>query len=200
MKIHFSSGGDFLMGFFAIIFYIPYIFYIAIHSLFVSIFYKILLKYNVSAFLILLIVAILNYTGFCYTRGHYLSKAEQIDIGLEGGYLYTICFDEGWKSEKLKDCPYTLEKLKIEYPQCFTDDRPDDCDLYKYRKKYEKNIFNRFLGHNSISAIYSKQLTSLTKSLYNGQYYTILSSGTATYVHDFPLDFFDENFKTRSGE
>jgi hypothetical protein len=198
MKINFGFVGDFLMGFFFVL-YIPYVIYLTLHCLFIIIKYKKVLIYNLIAFALLFIIGTLNYTGFSYTRGHYLSKAEQIDIGLEG-YLYTICFDEGWKGEKLKDCPYTLEKLKIEYPQCFTDDRPDDCELYQYKTRDDISFVECILGFAPISAIYSERLTDLSKSLYGRQFYNIYSGVIADADFYQSIDFFKKNFKRRSGE
>jgi hypothetical protein len=199
IKIHFASGGDFFMAFFGSFLYTPYIIYLTLHSLFVAIKYKKILIYNLIAFALLSIIVILNCTGFSYTRGHYLSKAEQIDIGLEGGYLYTICFNEGWEGEKLKDCPYTLEKLKIEYPQCFTDDRPDDCELYQYRYRTRDYIhFEELIsGFAPISVIYSEQLAILT-DLGSNTYYSVFSGASASYIFGNYSNFFDKNFQTRS--
>ncbi|MDR3178368.1 MAG: hypothetical protein LBT96_05240 [Campylobacteraceae bacterium] len=174
MKICHGSGGDFLMFCFSSIFYTPYVVYLIIHTLFVDIFYKKILKFNIIAFILIFIIAMLNYTGFSYPKGHYLSKAEQIDIGLKG-YLHTICYDHVWIKDKEKECPYTFEKLKERYPQCFTDERPDVCELYRYRKKYSFHP----LGYTIVGAVYSKKLYNMTTSLH--YYYDVYSNGDAGF-------------------
>jgi hypothetical protein len=181
MKIYHGSGGDFFMFFFGFIFYTPYVAYLILHTLFIHIFYEKILRFNIAAFALIFIVAILNYTGFSYPKVSYLTKAEQIDIGLEKGYLYTICYDNGWYGDKEKECPYTLKKLKEEYPQCFTDERPDDCKLYQYRKNYSLHFGNLF-GFTPIATIYSKELIKLDKKMYPNQYYNIYPNLSASYI------------------
>ncbi|MDR2635932.1 MAG: hypothetical protein LBC08_03785, partial [Campylobacteraceae bacterium] len=78
MKIYYDYAGDFLMFFFGSIFYMPYVAYLIIHTLFIYIFYKKFLKFNGIAFLLICIVVILHCTGFSYPKGRYLTKAEQI--------------------------------------------------------------------------------------------------------------------------
>jgi hypothetical protein len=167
-------------------FYTPYVAYLIIHTLFVYIFYKKILKFNIIAFILIFIIAILNYTGFSYPKGRYLTKAEQIDIGLKG-YLHTVCYDYERKHKKEK-CPYTFEKLKEEYPQCFTDERPDDCELYQYRRKSNPH-FERIFGSTVVGAVYSKKLYDMTTSMDSWKYYDVYSSG-ATYSSDD--DFFEK--------
>jgi hypothetical protein len=174
MKISLGSFGDFLMFCFSSIFYTPYVVYLIIHTLFVYIFYKKILKFNIIAFILISIIAMLNYTGFSYPKGHYLSKAEQIDIGLKG-YLHTICYDHVWIKDKEKECPYTFEKLKEQYPQCFTDERSDVCELYRYRKKHGFHP----LGYTIVGAVYSKKLYDMTTS--QPHYYDVYSNGDAGF-------------------
>jgi hypothetical protein len=194
MKIAYGYGGDFLMLFVNAYLYTPYIAYLIIHTLFVSIFYKKILKFNIVAFILIFIVATLNYTGFSYPKGRYLTKAEQIDIGLKS-YLSTICYNYKTWHEKKDECPYTFEKLREQYPQCFTKDRPDDCELYQYRKNYSP-FFDRLLGFRKVGAVYSKELTQLL-TLSSYQYCTIFSSGFGD-LELSDINFFEKNFETRN--
>ncbi|MDR0467567.1 MAG: hypothetical protein LBG67_01805 [Campylobacteraceae bacterium] len=167
-----AADGDFVMAIYAFIFYIPYVVYIILHSIFVFMVYKKPLKYNIISFIIIVITATLNYTGFSYPNLKYLSKAEQIDIGLLK-YKYNFCYDNGYKNIK-KECPYyNLDDLKQEYPECFTNDRPDKCRLYEYKNKNDRDI----LGFNRLSEIYSPILAEKYDTYGD---ITVYSSGVAS--------------------
>jgi hypothetical protein len=175
-KIYNAPYGDFHMILFAYIFYIPYIIYIMLHSWCVFILYQKILKYNLLSFFVLFSVAILNYTGFCYYKGKYLTKAEQIDIGLQA-YIRTTCGIQGWNEKKIAECPYSLKKLKEQYPQCFVDARPDNCELYQY-KKLDKTFFDIF-GRGDISTVYSEKLYDDCNCGLEPKYFTVTSSAEA---------------------
>jgi len=194
--VYFDLIDDIFIGFLGELCYPLYIIYLILHSLFVVIVYKKILIYNLIAFALLFIIGTLNYTGFCYTRGHYLSKAEQIDIGLEG-YLYAICFNDGYKGwENIKDCPHTLKKLKSEYPQCFTENRHDKCELYEYANNHPNGLMNRIYGNYPMSAVCSVKLGRLS-NLVGSTCYSIFSSGSASYGYYYSY-MLNRNFKTRS--
>jgi hypothetical protein len=94
----------------------------------------------------------LQYTGFCFQEMRYVSKNEMIDKALNEFVRDNCIYEYNYKNniknialsndqinEALNQCSISLESLRKEAPQCFTDDRPDKC-------KGDITYFNWYAG------------------------------------------------------
>ncbi|MDR2790408.1 MAG: hypothetical protein LBB59_05485 [Campylobacteraceae bacterium] len=98
-------------------------------------------------------------------------------------YACGTCYDSGWRRDE-KKCPYTFEKLEEQYPQCFTENRPDNCGLYRYKK--ENLHLDDIFGLTKVAVIYSDKLDDFGHSPNNSAVY---SNGAAD-LHYINMDFF----------
>ncbi|MDR2080502.1 MAG: hypothetical protein LBP54_01240 [Campylobacteraceae bacterium] len=127
-----------LLFFFFMFFLFIYIPYILFSTIFVYFKYKNIIYINIISIAILCTFYILYTTGFCFQEMRYLRKAELIDtmlnfyinIGCNSEYKSKhgdIVYKDAKHKDIIKECSVSLESIKQEAPQCFTDKRPNKC-------------------------------------------------------------------------
>jgi hypothetical protein len=113
---------------------------------------------NTTVFLILTLLITLQYTGFCFEQMRYVGKNEMIDKALDTFIKMNCVYEYKGKNsiernvslndkqlhDATSECTVSLETLKKEAPQCFTDNRPNRCEgNITYYDSHEQKIVNR---------------------------------------------------------
>jgi hypothetical protein len=122
-----------ILLFFVFVPFLPiYILYLLFSTIFIYNKYKKIIYINIVSAVILSIFFTLYFTGFCFKEMRYWSKAEIIDKMLKS-YIDGHC-DRKYKlknnnsTEIIKEeCSISLESIKQEAPQCFTNRRKNSC-------------------------------------------------------------------------
>jgi hypothetical protein len=193
--------------FFLTIFYIPiYFIYITILTFYIYFKYSKIFNLNSIVFLIFVITLMLHCTGFCFKEMRYLSKGELIDIKLQSSInsncdaeykaKYDINMEINQPIDAKKECSISFESIKMEAPQCFTDNRADVCigtvthfDT-KMQSVVKKEIevyryYGREYNYNIMRVVSFSIISALGVSRSGEPPMRISSCGCQDYYHNF---------------
>jgi hypothetical protein len=126
---------------FSSIYFAAYFIFTTITTFYMTIKYKKFLHPSSIGFITITIFLFLIFTGFCFKSGKYLSKNEIIDTAIKINIQWQC--QEEYKHKYIGDnvttwsyvqddvdkkCSISLEGIKQEAPQCFTNKRADTCN------------------------------------------------------------------------